>query len=86
MDLLEVAIYLPVIVGYSPPLTRVWTFSLEFCQEEVEFIWASKWASLDRKGTVETHTCEVECILHMGVVCIKQPKPCLVTYPVVLVL
>ena len=64
------AINLPKEIGYSPPLTRVWAFSLEFCQEEAGFVWASNWASLGRKGVVETLTCEVECLLQMGVVSI----------------
>jgi hypothetical protein len=68
------AINLPKEIGYSPLLTRVLAFSVEFCKEEAEFIWASKWASLSRKGAVETLTCEVECLLQMRVVSIKQPK------------
>ncbi len=46
---------------------------------------ASKWASLGREGAVEPLTCEVECILQTGVVGIKNPETCLITYLVVLV-
>jgi hypothetical protein len=53
------AINLPVELGHSPLITRVLAFSLEFCQEEAEFIWASKWASLGRKGAVKPLMCEV---------------------------
>jgi hypothetical protein len=30
--------FLPKEIGYFPPLTRVWAFSAEFCQEEAKII------------------------------------------------
>ncbi len=70
---------LSIEVGYSPSFTRVRAFSGEFCQEEAEFIWASKRASLGREGSGEPHTREVERLLQMGVVSIKKSKTCLIT-------
>ncbi len=76
---------MPIEIQYSPPFTRVWAFICEFCQEQAEFIWASKWASYGREGTGEPLTHEGECFLQRGVVSIKKSKQCLITYPVVLV-
>ena len=76
---------LSIVIEYTPPFTRVRALSPEFFQEEAEFIWASKWASLGREGTVEPITCEVEYILQSGVVSIKKSKTCLITYPFLLV-
>ena len=75
------AINLPVKVGHSPLITRVRAFSLSFGPVN----WQLASLGRSRKGAVEPLTCEVECILQMGVVSVKQPKPCLITYPVVLV-
>ncbi len=59
---------------------------MHFCKEAVKiglpFV-AYQWISV-----VYCFGCppsEVECLLQMGVVSIKQPKQCLITYPVVLV-